>query len=158
MWMRRSDVSCSPWQTSTSSIRASSKFTYHERDELIGVFERVSDMYIEADLLGLASELGAEIDMLRELNRADDLSSPHVPSDGLHNSSLSGQAAGAVMSALSRHSPGVTTSSTASVECRVQRRSSASSAHVSRRLTRAPAAHGAHHSVMAHHFTAPNQT
>ena len=64
---------------------ASSKFTYHERDELTGVFERVADMYIEADLLGLASELGAEIDTLRELNRADNLSSPHFQSDRLHN-------------------------------------------------------------------------
>ena len=64
---------------------ASSKFSSHERDELIVLFERVADIYIEADLLELDSELGAEIDTLRDLNRADDLSSPHFQSRGLQN-------------------------------------------------------------------------
>lgn len=51
---------------------ASLRFTYHEREQLIVLFERVADNYIEADLLDVASELGVEIDTLRDLNSADD--------------------------------------------------------------------------------------
>jgi len=73
---------------------ASSKFTKHDRDKLIVLFEHVADIYIESDLLDLASELGAELDTLRDLNSAHDRSSDHLRSQGHQNwSGMTGRAA-----------------------------------------------------------------
>ena len=48
------------------------------------------DKYIEAELLDLAGELGAEVDSLRDLDKADDLASPHICSHGVQNGSCIG--------------------------------------------------------------------